>query len=236
MWLRLGVREEQNNLFDIGNIQSNLFLTTDTHLSYPICKFPAHIQSTLVLYRPTLNYNISVENDHLLLSSKGSCFAADIYEPGVYLSFSQRAKKKFATMQFMQDLTLGGWKLLVSSFGFTTPRENNTFATSIPNGHLVGNFSDFYYNWWWQGSANVDLSNEDQAVSMKTSGDAFAFTEDLDAVSTLFSLAVSFQQKITPTFSLIFFNKLQHFPQVVKMLYVQSSCTTPIRSILTQDL
>ena len=195
LWLRLGVREEQSNLFDIGNIQSNLFLTTDTHLSYPICKFPAHIQSTLVLYRPTLNYNISVENNHLLLSSKGSCFAADISEPGVFLAFSQRARKQFTTMQFMQHLTLGGWKLLVSSFGFTTPRGNNTFANSVPNGHLVGNFSDFYYNWWWQGSANVDLSNEDQAVNMKMSGDAFAFTEDLDAVSTDFSLTDSFKKK-----------------------------------------
>ena len=87
-------------------------------------------------------------------------------------------------MQFMQDLALGGWKLLVSSFGFTTPRGNNTSANSVPNGHLVGNFSDFYYNWWWQGSANVDLSNEDQAVNMKMSGDVFVFSEDLDAVST----------------------------------------------------
>ena len=153
------------------------------------------MQSTLVLYRPTLNYNISVEKNHLLLSSKGSCFAADICEPGVFLAFSQRARKKFATMQFMQDLALGGWKLLESSFGFTTPRRNNTSANSVPNGHLVGNFSDFYYNWWWQGSSNVDLSNEDQAVNMKMSGDVFAFTEDLDAVSTDFSLADSFKKK-----------------------------------------
>ena len=63
---------------------------------------------------------------------------------------------------------------------------------------------------------------------MKMSGDAFAFTEDLDAVSTDFSLADSFKKKTTSTFSFIFFNKLQHFPQVVKMLYVQSSCTTPV--------
>ena len=204
LWLRFGVREE-SNLFDLGNIQSNLFVTTDTHLTYPICKFPVHIQSALVQYRPTLNYNISVENNHLLLSSKGSCFAADICEPGVFLTFSQRARKKFATMQFMQDLALGGWKLLVSSVGFTTPRRNNSSASSVPNGHLAGNFSDFYYNWWWQGSAQVDLRNADHAVNMKMSGEAFAFTEDLDAVSTAFSLAVSFQQKTTSTFSLIFF-------------------------------
>ena len=182
LWLRFRISEE-SNLFDIGSIQSSLFQTTDAQLTYPICKFPAHKQSTLVLYRPTLNYNILVENNHVLLSSKGSCFAADICEPGVFLTLSQRARKKFATMQFMQDLTLGGWKLLVSSFGFTTPQGNNTFANSVPNGHLVGNFSDFYYNWWWQGSANIDLRNADHDVNMKMGGQAFAFAENVDAVS-----------------------------------------------------
>ena len=187
LWLRFRVREE-SNLFDIGNIQSNLLQTRDAHLSNTICKFPVHIQTALVLYRPMVTFNISVDNNRLSLSSKGSCFAADICEPGVFLTLSQRARKKFATMQFMQDLTLGGWELLVSSFGFSTPRiYNRSVLSSVPNGHLVGNFADFYYNWWWQGSANIDLSNADQAVNMKLSGEAFAFTENLDAVSIAFS-------------------------------------------------
>ena len=211
LWLRFRVREE-SNLFDIGNIQSNLFLTTDAHLTYPICKFPVYIQTALVLYHPTMNFNISVENNHLSLSSKGSCFAADICEPGVFLTLSQQARKKFATMQFMQDLTLGGWELLVSSFGFTTPRRYNRSLSSVPNGHLVENFSDFYYNLWWQGSANIDLSNEDQAVNMKMSGETFAFADNLDAVSITFFWAVSFEQNTTSTFLLLFFNLLQHCP------------------------
>ena len=211
LWLRFRVREE-SNLFDIGNVQSNLFLTTDAHLTYPVCKFPVHIPTALVLYHPTVNFNISVENSHLSLSSKGSCFAADICELGVFLTLSQRARKKFATMQFMQDLTLGGWELLVSSFGFTTPRRYNRSVSSVPNGHLVRNFSDFFYNWWWQGSANIELSNEDQAVNMKMSGEAFAFAENLDAVSIAFFRAVSFEQNTTSTFLLLFFNLLQHFP------------------------
>ena len=187
LWLRFRVREE-SNLFDIGNVQSNLFQTTDANLTNTICKFPVNIQTALVLYRPMVTFNISVDNNPLSLSSKGSCFAADVCEPGGFLTLSQRARNKFATMQFMQDLTLGGWELLVSSFGFSTPRiYNRSVLSSVPNGHLVGNFSDFYYNWWWQGSANIDLSNADQAVNMKLSGEAFAFTENLDAVSIAFS-------------------------------------------------
>ena len=100
----------------------------------------------------------------------------------------------------------------MSSFGFTTPRRYNRSVSSVPNGHLVQNFSDFYYNWWWQGSANIDLSNKDQAVNMKMSGEAFAFAENLDAVSIAFSRAVSFEQNTASTFLLLFFNLLQHFP------------------------
>ena len=129
-------------------------------------------------------------------------------------------------MQFMQDLTFGGWELLVSSFGFTTPRRYNSSVSSVPNGHLVGNFSDFYYNWWWQGIANIDLSNADQAVNIKLSGEAYAFTENLDAVSIALSRAVSFQQNTTSNFLFLFFNLLPHFPLVVKKLYEHNSRTT----------
>ena len=234
LWLRFRVREE-SNLFDLGNIQSNLFQTTDAHLSNTICKFPVHIQTALVLYRPVVTFNISVDNNRLSLSSKGSCFAADICKPGVFLTVSQRARKKLATMQFMQDLTLGGWELLVSSFGFTAPRRYNSSVSSIPNGHLVGNFSDFYYNWWWQGIANIDLSNADQAVNIKLSGQAFAFSENLDAVSIAFSRAVSFQQNTAFKFRFLFFDLL-YFPLVVKKLYGHNSCTTVYLNLFPVDI
>ena len=185
LWLKVRV-SENSNLFDIENTLVNLVQTTDAHITHPICKFPNNIQSTVVLYLPTVNYSISVENNQLSLPSKGSCFATDICESGVFLTLSQRARGKLATLQFMQDMANKGWELSVSSLSFTTPRRYNRIVSSVPDGHLAEDFSDFHYNWWWQGSANIHLSDSGYAVNLKMTGEAFAFVEDLNAVSITF--------------------------------------------------
>ena len=183
LWLKVKVRED-NDLFDIENTLAYLVQATDAHTFHPICKFPNNTQSAVVLYRPTVNYTISVENKQLSLSSKGSCFAVDICETGVFLTLSPKAKNKVRTMQFMKDMADGGWDLLVSSFGFTTPRRYNRILTRVPDGHLAEEFSNFHYNLWWQGRANILLTNSsDFAVNMRMTGDVFAFAADLDAVS-----------------------------------------------------
>ena len=87
-------------------------------------------------------------------------------------------------MQFMQDMAGRGWEFLISSLGFTTPRRYIKIVGNVPDGHLAENFSDFHYNWWWQGRANINLGSDSGiSVNMKISGEVFAFSEDLDAVS-----------------------------------------------------
>ena len=183
LWLKVSVGEN-SDLFDIENTMASLVPTTDIHINHPICKFAINKQSVLVLYRPTVNYSIFVENEHLSLSSKGSCFVTDICETGVFLALPQKASNKVSTMPFMQDMAGGGWELLVSAFGFTTPRRYNRILTDMPDGHLAENFSDFTYNLWLQGSANILLGHSSyHGVKMKITGEAFAFADGLNAVS-----------------------------------------------------
>ena len=182
MWLTVRVRAD-NDLFDIENTFANLVQSNEALIVQPSCRFPYNDQSVVVLYRPLVSYIISVENNHLSLSSKGSCFTSDICDSGEFLTLSQNASKKVATMQFMQDMANGGWNFLISSFGFITPRRYISIVGNVPDGHLAENFSDFHYNWWWQGRANINLDNSGISVNMKMSGEFFAFVEDIDAVS-----------------------------------------------------
>ena len=56
----------------------------------------------------------------------------------------------------------------------------------VPDGHLAKNFSNFHYNVWLQGSADISLSNTSNfAVSMKMNGEAFLFVDNLNAVSII---------------------------------------------------
>lgn len=183
MWLTVRVRAD-NELFDVENTFAHLIQSNEAHLVRPTCRFPHNEQSVVVLYRPLVRYSISVENNHLSLSSKDSCFTSDICESGEFMTLSQNASKKVATMQFMQDMAGRGWEFLISSFGFTTPRRYIKIVGNVPDGHLAENFSDFHYNWWWQGRANINLGSDSGiSVNMKISGEVFAFSEDLDAVS-----------------------------------------------------
>ena len=193
LWLKITVTEE-SNLFDIHNTLASLAQTREAQNFHPICKFPISNQSVVVLYRPTLNFNIFIENEQLSLSSKGSCFVTHICETGVFLSLPQKASNKVSRMLVMQDLAGGGWELLVSAFGFTTPRRYSTNLVGVPDGHLAEDFSDFRYNLWLHGSANILLrnsSNQMFAVNIKMTGEAFAFADDLNAVSITFSFSLT---------------------------------------------
>ena len=193
LWLNVKVGEN-SDLFDIRNTLASLVKAKDAHILHPICKFPIGSNAAVVLYRPLLNYNIFFENEKLSLSSKGSCFVTDICQTGVFLTLSHQATKKVRTLQLMQDMADGGWEVLVASFGFTAPRRYSKTLNDVPNGHLAEDFSDFRYNFWMQGSANIYLSNSTySAVNIKMTGEAFAFADNLDTVS-MFFLAVDVNQ------------------------------------------
>ena len=188
LWLKVKVRED-SALFDIQNALANLVQSKDIQTIHATCKFPISNQSLVVLYRPSVHYNIFIENEQLSLSSKGSCFVTDICETAAFLRFSLNVSHNISTMPFMQDMAGEGWELLVSSVGFMTPRKYRGILNGVPDGHLAENFSDYHYNLWLHGSANVLLRNSSDhmfALNMKMTGEAFAFVDDLNAVSITF--------------------------------------------------
>ena len=170
LWLNVKVRED-NHLFDVNNTMAILVQATVARALNPICKFPVINKSAVVLYQPTMNCNIFLENEPLSLSSKGSCFVIDTCETGVFLALSQMSISKVRNVKLMQDMADGGWEVLVSSVGFATPRRYSKSLNAVPDGHLAKNFSNFHYNVWLQGSADISLSNTSNfAVSMKMNG------------------------------------------------------------------
>ncbi|KAJ7327688.1 hypothetical protein OS493_026565 [Desmophyllum pertusum] len=197
LWLKVTVGED-SNLFATENTLANLVQTSDRQYIHPNCKFPlSGSPSVLVTYRPIVNYNVSVQNEQLSLSSKGCCFTTDICGSGVFLTLSERASKEIGTMPFMKDMAVKGCELLFSSFGFTTPRRYSTIVNRVPVGPMAEYFSDFHYNMWWQGSADILLKkSSDFAVNMKMNGEGFAFVEDVNSVSA----TVVFSSKLVNIF------------------------------------
>ncbi|XP_078370477.1 uncharacterized protein LOC144654268 isoform X2 [Oculina patagonica] len=185
LWLKLMTGEE-SDIFAIENTLAHLVQTTGKRYIHPICKFPStDSNSAVVMYHPIVNFSISVQNEQLSLSSKGCCFANDICKGGAFLSLSEEAGKEISTMPFMKEMADGGWKLLLSSLRFTTRRKYSTIMNRIPVGPWAEHFSDYHYNMWWQGSADILLKNSsDFLVNMKLTGEAFAFAEDLDSLFT----------------------------------------------------
>ncbi len=189
LWLKL-VAGEESDLFATDNTLAYLIQNTDAQYIHPNCKFPSTgSPSAVVIYHPIVNFSISVQNERLSLSSKDCCFANDICKGGAFLSLSEEVSKEISTMPFMKDMAAGGWKLFLSSLGFTTQRRYSTIVNRFPVGPWAEYFSNYHYNIWWEGSADIFLKNSsDFAVNMKLTGEAFAFVEDVDSVSiTMFS-------------------------------------------------
>ena len=191
LWINVMVREN-NKLFDVENAMVYLVNSTDKQCTYRNCKFPSTVSpSALLAYRPIISYNISVENEKLSLSSKGNCFLVDICRNGVFLTLSDEASKEISSMPFIKDMANGGWDLLFSSFGFTSPRRFNSIANSVPGDPLAEHFSNFHYNMWWQGRADILLRNSGEfAMNMKMAGEVFAFVGDLNSVSVIIFLQI----------------------------------------------
>jgi len=188
LWMKVKVRED-SSLFDIRNALASLVQSKNVHTIHPTHRFPISNRSLVVLYRPSVNYNIFIENEQLSLSSKGSCFVTGVCETAVFLGFEKKASHNISIMPFMQDMAREGWELLVSSVGFTTPRKYRGTLIGVPDGHLAENFSDYRYNLWLRGSANILLRNSSNrmfAVNIKMTGEAFAFADNLNAVSISF--------------------------------------------------
>ena len=185
LWLKF-TAEEDSYVFATENILASLIHTTGPRYVDPTCEFLlTGTNSTAVIYRPKINYSISLQNEQLFLSSKDCCFAADLCNGGVFLTLSESANREIATMPFTKEMIDGKWRLLLSSLGFTPRRRYSTIMNRLPLGPLAEYFSDFHYNLWLQGSADIFLKNSsDFSVDIKLTGEAFAFVEDLDSVST----------------------------------------------------
>ncbi len=185
LWLKV-TAEEESNLFAIENALAYLIQTTGKRNIHANCKFlSTGSPSAVVIYHPIVNVSISVQNEQLSLSSKGCCFVKDICKGGAFLSLSEEVRKEISTMPFIKYMADGGWKLLLSSLGFTTRRRYSTIVNRTPVGPWAEYFSDYHFNMWWQGGADIFLKNSsDFSVNMKLTGEAFAFAEDLDNVST----------------------------------------------------
>ena len=218
LWLKVRVRDN-SDMFHIENTLANLVQTTDTREIHSTCKFPINSQSSImILYRPVVNFNISVDNEELSLSSKGSCFSIDVCNTGMFLTLSSKGNNKVRTLQFLQDMADGGWKLLVSSFGFTTTRRYfSRIVNHVPDGHFAENFTNFDYNLWLQGSANILLNNSSYfAVNLNITGEAFVFTEDLNAVGV--TCFVTHNTCDYDKFYVTFFNSILYFTELLVFL------------------
>jgi len=185
LWLKLAAGED-SNLFAADNILANLIQTTGPRYVHPSCKFLlTQTNTTAVIYRPKVNFSISVQNEQLFASSKDCCFATDICDGGVFLTLSESVKREIATLPFVKEMIEGKWNVLLSSLGFTPRRRYSTIADRLPVGPLAEHFSDYHYNLWLQGSADIFLRNSsDFSVNIKLTGEAFVFVEDLNSVST----------------------------------------------------
>jgi len=185
LWLKLAAGED-SHLFATENMLANLIQTTDPRYVHPSCKFLlAGTISTAVIYRPKVNLSISVQNEQLFVSSKDCCFATDICDGGVFLTLSESVNKEIAAMPFVKEMIEGRWKVLLSSLGFTPRRKYSTIVNRLSEGPLAEYFSDYHYNLWIQGSADIILRNSsDFSVNIKLTGETFVFVEDLNSVST----------------------------------------------------
>ena len=190
LWLKLAAGED-SYLFATENMLANLIQTTGPRYIHPSCKFLlTGTNSTAVIYRPKVNYSISVQNEQLLVSSKDCCFATDICDGGVFLTLSESVNREIATMPFVKEMIDGRWKLVLSSLGFTPQRRYSTVVNRLPVGPLAEFFSDYHFNLWLQGSADIFLkTSSDFSMNIKLTGEAFVFVEDLDSVSTTFFFA-----------------------------------------------
>ena len=189
LWLKLEAGED-SHLFAVENMLASLIQTTGPRYVHPSCKFLlTGSNSTAVIYRPKVNFSISVQNEQLFVSSKDCCFATDVCDGGVFLTLSESVNKEIATMPFMKEMIEGRWKVLLSSLGFTPRRKYISIVNRLPAGPLAEYFSDYHYNLWLQGSADIFLRNSsDFSVNIKLTGEAFVYVEDLNGVSaTCFS-------------------------------------------------
>ena len=188
LWLKFTA--EDSYKFATENLLASLIQTKGPRYVHPSCELLlSGTSSSAVIYRPKLNYSISVQNEKLFLSSKDCCFATDLCDGGVFLTLSESANREIATMPFVKEMIDGRWKLFLSSLGFTPQRRYSTIVNRLPVGPLAEYFSGFHYNLWLQGSGEIFLKNSsDFSVKIKLTGEAFAFVEDLDSVSTTFFL------------------------------------------------
>ncbi|PFX29109.1 Fibulin-5 [Stylophora pistillata] len=148
-WLSFSV-DENNNLFDIQNIAASLVPDLE-HCS----GFPLNQASSLIYYRPAVNYKIRVTQTEVPLFADGTtCFAINLCQPGLFVNLRKGdANLLKSTLNILRELKNDGLNLQVDSIGFHRNKETVRFVNGIIwNGKELQELSPFHFNMWLKGS------------------------------------------------------------------------------------
>ena len=141
-WLSFSVAEN-NNIFDIQNIAANLASDLE-HCT----GFPFNQASSLVYYRPTVNYKMRVAQEDVALLADGSiCFAINVCEPSLFVNFPKgQADLIMSSLNFFRDMQNSGLSLQVDSIGLHKNKETAHFVKGIIwNGKELQELSPLHY-------------------------------------------------------------------------------------------
>ncbi|PFX29112.1 hypothetical protein AWC38_SpisGene6173 [Stylophora pistillata] len=181
-WLSFSV-DENNNLFNIQNIAASLVPNLE-HCP----EFPLNSASSLVYYRPTVNYKIRVAQTDVYLFADGTtCFAIDICKPGLLVSLSiGQANILKSSLNIFQDMQDKGLSLHVDSIGIHKDKETARFVNGfIWNGQELQELSPFHFNMWLKGNLNWKFGIPKRLLlTLRMSGDAIIRSERMDSLFT----------------------------------------------------
>ena len=180
-WLSFSVAEN-NNIFDIQNIAANLASDLE-HCT----GFPFNQASSLVYYRPTVNYKMRVAQEDVALLADGStCFAINVCEPSLFVNFPKgQADLIMSSLNFFRDMQNSGLSLQVDSIGLHKNKETVHFVKGIIwNGKELQELSPLYYQMWLKGSIDWKMEiRKTLLLSFRMNGDAIIRSENIDNVS-----------------------------------------------------
>ena len=213
-WLSFSVAEN-NNIFDIQNIAANLASDLE-HCT----GFPFNQASSLVYYRPTVNYKMRVAQDDVSLLADGStCFAINICKPSLFVNFPKgQADLIMGSLNFFRDMQNSGLSLQVNSLGIHKNEETAHFVKGIIwNGKELQELSPLHYQMWLKGSIDWKMEiDQTLLLSFRMNGDAIIRSENIESVSRKKGIIVS--QMLSMVFLLPFETSKTVSRQVVPFL------------------
>lgn len=180
-WLSFSV-DKNNNLFDIQNIAASLAPDLE-HCS----GFPLNQASSLIYYRPAVNYKIRVAQTEVSLLADGTtCFAINICQPGLFVNLPKgQANLLKNTLNIFQEMKNDGLNLQVDSIGFYRNKKTTRFVNgTIWNGKELQKLSPFHFNMWLKGSLDWKFGVPKLLLlSLTMRGDAIIRFDHMESVS-----------------------------------------------------